>query len=207
MVAGQAGSLACDGTHLAPRNPAGGRADRSRAGGRGGMARRRRVVPAPDSSSADVVRELPRPLAVMRQAHLDLTAPGGRPADQAGNSRVHARARRPLPLLIPPLGLVCAHAADGAELRLDLASIGPLALMHSTPGRNNHPRTGRTQPARCGHPSHAGGRRARPHRASGPGLRPDPAGNRQAPPCTHPRLGGPGRAARCAARHRHHCGR
>jgi hypothetical protein len=33
-----------------------------------------------------------------------------------------------LPLLIPPLGLVCAHAADGTELRIDLASAGGLAL-------------------------------------------------------------------------------
>jgi LysM domain len=89
--------------------------------------RRRRAIPAPGVSSPDVVRELPRPLAVMRQAHLDHTVPGGQPADQATGSRANPR-QGMLALLVPPLGLVCAHAADGTELRIDLASAGGLAL-------------------------------------------------------------------------------
>jgi DNA-binding SARP family transcriptional activator len=73
---------------------------------------RTRTVQRLDEDAAVGEPPLPRSVAVMRQAHLDL---GVQPA--------HV-----LPLLDSPGGLVCAHAADGSELRLDLAAVGGFGL-------------------------------------------------------------------------------
>jgi DNA-binding SARP family transcriptional activator len=72
---------------------------------------RHRVMRPVSAEPAPGEPSLAKPLAVMRQACLDA------PAEV-----------RSLPLLVPPGMLICAHAADGSELRLDLANAGGLGV-------------------------------------------------------------------------------